>query len=300
MRNRHLRSITHFFRFSPVLLHLRLLPSWLRLLFVANGLLSLGLLGLLLLRQAQPAPSASAQPPASDLPTPLASTAVTLPQTQAGTRRQLTYEAWVNQLQQEARVIAAQSPERLTVLAGDSISLWFPKELLPIERTWLNQGISGETSGGLLKRLDAFADTDPETIFVMIGINDLLRGISEQTVLDNQRQIIRDLAATHPDAQIVVQSILPHAEESTWEGRDRLLTLPNQQIRDLNRQLETIAREEGAYFLDLYPLFANAAGDLRPELSTDGLHLNAQGYQTWSIALQVFSREVLEPKQDDE
>ncbi|MBF2074870.1 MAG: hypothetical protein IGS50_14070 [Synechococcales cyanobacterium C42_A2020_086] len=300
MRNRHLRSITHFFRFSPVLLHLRLLPSWLRLLFVANGLLSLGLLGLLLLRQAQPAPSASAHPPASDLPTPLASTAVTLPQTQAGTRRQLTYEAWVNQLQQEARVIAAQSPERLTVLAGDSISLWFPKELLPIERTWLNQGISGETSGGLLKRLDAFADTDPETIFVMIGINDLLRGISEQTVLDNQRQIIRDLAATHPDAQIVVQSILPHAEESTWEGRDRLLTLPNQQIRDLNRQLETIAREEGAYFLDLYPLFANAAGDLRPELSTDGLHLNAQGYQTWSIALQVFSREVLEPKQDDE
>lgn len=300
MRNRHLRSVTHFFRFSPALLHLRLLPSWLRLLFVANGLLSLGLLGLLLLRQAQPAPSASARPSTPDLPTPLTSTAVTLPQTQAGTRRQLTYEAWVNQLQQEAKVIAEQSPERLTVLAGDSISLWFPEELLPLERTWLNQGISGETSGGLLKRLDAFADTDPETIFVMIGINDLLRGISEQMVLDNQRQIIRDLAAAHPDAQIVVQSILPHAAESTWEGRERLLTLPNQRIRDLNRRLETIAREEGAYFLDLYPLFANAAGDLRPELSTDGLHLNAQGYQTWSIALQVYSREVLEPSQDDE
>ncbi|HEY9663947.1 MAG TPA: GDSL-type esterase/lipase family protein, partial [Allocoleopsis sp.] len=82
---------------------------------------------------------------------------------------------------------------------------------------------------------------------------------------------------------------------ATWEGRDRLLNLPNQHIAELNRQLESIAREEGVYFLDLYSLFANAQGNLNMMYSTDGLHLNDQGYHVWSIALQVYSREVLEP-----
>lgn len=211
-----------------------------------------------------------------------------------GERRQLTYQQWLDQLQQEAKIAAEQSPERLTVLAGDSISLWFPNNLLPTERNWLNQGISGETSSGLLKRLHLFEQTQPETIFVMIGINDLLRGTSEQSILDNYQQIVQELDKAHPQAQIVLQSILPHAQDSNWEGRDRLLSISNRRIQDLNKQLEDIAREEGVYFLDLYPLFANLDGDLRPELSTDGLHLNALGYQTWSIALQVYSREVLE------
>jgi lysophospholipase L1-like esterase len=145
-----------------------------------------------------------------------------------------------------------------------------------------------------LKRLDLFAETKPETIFVMIGINDLLRGATDKTILENQRQIIEDLSKDHPQAQIVMQSILPHAAESKWEGRQRLLAISNQRIQDLNRQLETVARQEGAYFLDLYPLFANPNGDLRPELSTDGLHLSPLGYQTWSIALQVYGREVLD------
>jgi lysophospholipase L1-like esterase len=142
--------------------------------------------------------------------------------------------------------------------------------------------------------LNLFEQTQPETIFLMIGINDLLRGTSEQVLLDNQRQIIRQLDADHPQAQIVVQSILPHAEDSNWEGRERLLAIPNSRIQDFNNQLETLARQEGVYYLDLYPLFANPDGNLRPELSTDGLHLSPLGYQTWSIALQVYSREVLE------
>jgi lysophospholipase L1-like esterase len=95
----------------------------------------------------------------------------------------------------------------------------------------------------------------------------------------------------HPQAQIVVQSILPHsAEDATWEGRDRLLAIPNRRIRELNERLETIAESEGAIYLDLYPLFANSRGTLKIELSTDGLHLNAQGYLIWSNALQILDQ----------
>lgn len=126
-------------------------------------------------------------------------------------------------------------------------------------------------------------------IFVLLGINDLLRGWEDQAVLSNQLEMMRYLRQAHPQARVVVQSILPHAIENvTWEGRDRLLAIPNERIRELNWQLEAIAQQEGVDFLNLYVLFANLQGDLRRELSTDGLHLSNQGYEVWGTALQVY------------
>jgi lysophospholipase L1-like esterase len=297
MRDRYFRSATQFFKFSVPLLRLKLLPSWVLISLLTNAVL---LVTLLFSLSRQSVPTANASDVASE-PAARSSTSGqdTTPQaSKLGNRHQLTYEEWLEQLKQEAKIVAEQQPDRLTILAGDSISLWFPSNLLPTGRTWLNQGISGETSSGLLRRLDLFEQTRPETIFVMIGINDLLRGdISNQTIVANQRLIIQNLDKNHPEAQIVLQSILPHAKEPSWEGRDRLLGVSNQRIQELNQQLEDVARQEGVYFLDLYPLFANSAGDLRPELSTDGLHLSALGYQTWSIALQVYNREVLDLKE---
>jgi lysophospholipase L1-like esterase len=208
-----------------------------------------------------------------------------------GPRHKWSYQQWVTQLGREAEAAAANRPPKLSVLAGDSLSMWFPTKLLPPDRIWLNQGISGETSVGLLKRLQLFDRTLPETVFVMIGINDLLRGASDEGILNNQRQIIRDLRWAHPKAQVVVQSILPHSgEQSTWENRDRLLAIPNSRIRAINRRLKEIASAENVSYLDLQPLFADADGNLPTELSTDGLHLNERGYLVWRSALQMFSQ----------
>ena len=88
---------------------------------------------------------------------------------------QLSYQDWIGILGREAKAKASQQPQNLSIIAGDSLSRWFPDHLLPQERIWLNQGISGETSSGLLKRLSLFDQTQPGIIFVMIGVNDLLR-----------------------------------------------------------------------------------------------------------------------------
>lgn len=209
----------------------------------------------------------------------------------SGQRHKWTYQQWVTQLGREAEALAMNRPSKLTVLVGDSLSMWFPTKLLPIDRIWLNQGISGETSVGLLKRLQIFDRTQPDAVFVMIGINDLLKGASDEGILDNQRQIIRDLRWAHPKAQIVIQSILPHGgEQSTWENRDRLLAISNSRIREINQRLKEIAGTENALYLDLYPMFTDAEGNLQIELSTDGLHLNDRGYLVWRSALQLFSQ----------
>ncbi|MCC5620071.1 SGNH/GDSL hydrolase family protein [Nostoc sp. CHAB 5715] len=214
-----------------------------------------------------------------------------------GRRHQLTYQQWVDILIQEAKVAADQRPLHLSILVGDSLSLWFPPELLPEGKNWLNQGISGETSNGLLKRLKIFDRTQPEVIFVMIGINDLIWGMSDRVILNNQRQIINYLRKTHPTAQIVVQSILPHgAEETTWKGRDKLLAVTNSRIRELNQQLQSICNKKGVKYLDLYPLFTNKQGNLRREFTTDGLHLSPEGYIVWRSALQIYSDIELKPQ----
>ncbi|ARV61570.1 lipolytic protein G-D-S-L family [Nostocales cyanobacterium HT-58-2] len=191
-------------------------------------------------------------------------------------KTQLTYEDWKSLLAMEAKAMAqGQSNNALEILVGDSLSLWFPREKLPVGRLWLNQGISGDTSGGILKRLSVFSQTRPDVIYIMAGVNDLRKGMTDETILRNHRQIVRKLRQTHPKTTIFVQSILP----------TRLPTIPSNRIRHINYELALIARQEGAYYLNLYDWFTDFHGKLRQELTTDGLHLSAEGYEVWQSVL---------------
>lgn len=224
-----------------------------------------------------------------------------------GPRYQLTYQQWVSVLEREAALMADRHPDHLNILLGDSLSLWFPANLLPSDCTWLNQGISGETSYGVLKRIKLLDKTNPQTIFLMIGINDLIRGVRDETVLANQREIVRYLKTVHPTTKIVMQSILPHSGDrplkqvsvsspSNSNGQNqppnwvaRLPHLSNTLIRALNQRLAIVAREEGVEFLDLHPLFVDGQGNLQDRFTTDGLHLSLEGYQVWRSQLEKIS-----------
>ncbi|MEG4576442.1 SGNH/GDSL hydrolase family protein [Microcoleus sp. N3A4] len=290
------RSRTHKSLLGMEVSRSKSVPVWALLSLVTNGVLILTVAQLLRghnLTESSPASAAVTAESAEELiRQPATNSAKALLDVPVpGQRHKWTYQQWVTQLGREAEATAANRPPKLSVLAGDSLSMWFPTKLLPPDQIWLNQGISGETSVGLLKRLQLFDRTVPDTVFVMIGINDLLRGASDEGILDNQRQIIRDLRWAHPKAQVVVQSILPHSgEQATWENRDRLLAIPNSRIRAINRRLKEIASSENVLYLDLQPLFADADGNLSTELSTDGLHLNDRGYLVWRSALQLFGQ----------
>jgi lysophospholipase L1-like esterase len=192
-------------------------------------------------------------------------------------KQNLSYQDWKSLLAMEARAISqGQGTNRLSILVGDSLSLWFPKEKLPAGKLWLNQGISGDRSGGVLRRLTAFSTTRPEVIYLMVGINDLLQGASDQTILLNHRRIIRSLRQAHPKSQIIVQSILPI----------RRTQISNSRIRHINAQIAGIAKQEGANYLNIHNWFTDFEGNLRSELTTDGVHLSPEGYDVWRSALQ--------------
>lgn len=258
-------------------------PLWAFFSLVTNGLLMLAIV-LLILQQQRLTNIVGATNAATVSEPPVV-------KSDLGPRHQLNYQQWLDILNKEAQVAAQKPPQHLTILAGDSLSLWFPSDLLPENRSWLNQAISGETSEGLLKRVDLFDRTQPKEIFLMIGINDLIRGASDETILENQQQIINYLRRMHPKARIFVQSILPHGgEESTWERREKLLAIANDRIYHLNKQLQTIAKKQGVKYIDLYSLFSDQQGNMRREFTTDGLHLSPQGYMIWRTALQIYSQ----------
>jgi lysophospholipase L1-like esterase len=192
-------------------------------------------------------------------------------------KQKLSYEDWKDLLAMEARAISqGQGANRLSILVGDSLSMWFPKEKLPSGKLWLNQGISGDSSVGVFKRLAAFSATKPEVIYLMVGINDLLKGASDLSILHNQRLIIRRLRQTHPKSRIIVQSILPI----------RRTKIPNSRIRQINAQIALIAKQEGVNYLNIHHWFRDAQGNLLSELTTDGVHLSPEGYDVWRSALQ--------------
>ncbi len=195
----------------------------------------------------------------------------------AKTSESPTYPQWKLLLEQEAKAIAqGQGKNRLSVLVGDSLTMWFPQEELPSRSLWLNQGISGENSHQISKRLSAFSQTRPDAIYVMAGINDLRQGATDQVILNNLRQMMGHLRRDHPQAQVVIQSILP----------TRLATVSNDRIRYLNEQIAAIAEQEGANYLDLHSFFTDAQGNLNLDLTTDGLHLNRRGYEVWQFLIQ--------------
>ncbi|MEB3288628.1 MAG: GDSL-type esterase/lipase family protein [Leptolyngbya sp.] len=270
---------------ASALRRLEEVPLWVLLSLVLNGLLFITVLVLFrqIHRPAHGVLSTANAFAADGQPAPVAPPTL-------GDRRTLDYQQWVALLGAEATAAAQADLPRQTVLLGDSISLWFPAALLPGRRTWLNQAISGENSSGLLNRLPLLNQNDVESAFIMIGINDLIWGRSSTNLTHNLRAIIRYLQTQHPQAKIVVQSILPHGGPSaTWEGRDRLLELSPDHIVAINAEFKQIAAETGVEYLDLYPLFVNGEGFLRPDLTTDGLHLNANGYLVWRSALALYN-----------
>lgn len=152
-----------------------------------------------------------------------------------------------------------------------------------------NRGISGDTSEGILDRLEPVIAGHPSKIFLMIGTNDLSRGISVDTVVENIGKIIDRTAAESPSTLLYIQSILPvSAHFGMFAGH----TSKGAEIREANERLRALAAEKGVVFIDLSRSFADpATGDMNLSYTNDGLHLKGQGYILWRDMVKPFVKE---------
>jgi len=142
----------------------------------------------------------------------------------------------------------------------------------------LNFGISGETSAGVINRLPEIVRHRPAKIFLMIGINDLARNISVDSIFFNTSLIIKYLKENSPGTEIFVQSVLPVNDIfKTFTAH----TSKRYSIEKLNLKLSDSAEFLGYQFLNLYPSFVGEKGRLNSDFTNDGLHLTGAGYILW-------------------
>lgn len=126
----------------------------------------------------------------------------------------------------------------------------------------VNAGVSGETTSGLLQRLDWLMRGNLDVIVVESGANDGLRGTPVATVRENLRTILARIKMAHPSARIIlVQMEAP----------------PNmgpQYTRAFHQMYADIARESGA---TLMPFLLNGVAGNRNLNQADGIHPNQRG-----------------------
>lgn len=135
----------------------------------------------------------------------------------------------------------------------------------------VNAGLSGETSAGLLRRLDWIMQGSPDIVVVETGANDGLRGLPVEQLAENLGEILGRLRSEHPGVAVaVVQMEAPPNMGADYTAAFRA----------------TYGRAVAEHGYLLLPfLLQDIAG--RAELNQgDGIHPTAEGH--WMIARSVW------------
>ena len=132
----------------------------------------------------------------------------------------------------------------------------------------------GET--GKVPLLDAVADVPCGKVYVMLGVNEL--GWNKVETFTNQyAKVIDRLREDHPDAEVVIQSILPVSARQDAKGT----YVNNQRIRTFNEAIVALAEEKDCAYVNVAEAVTGEDGCLRSELTSDGVHLNTAGCRIW-------------------
>ncbi len=142
-----------------------------------------------------------------------------------------------------------------------------------------NRGISGDVCMGVYDRLDAVVNGAPAKIFLLIGINDVDRGASADTIVERIGMIVDKIRKDSPSTKIYLQSVLPVSDHyKMFNGH----TSRWQVVPEINKGLVRLAADRGVKYIDLYSHFIdNTTGKMNIEYTNDGLHLLGKGYKKW-------------------
>jgi lysophospholipase L1-like esterase len=172
------------------------------------------------------------------------------------------------------------------VLLGSSHLEWFDAPRMLPGRRFVNRGIAsdrlGLTERGILHRLDSSVfDCQPAFIVFENGANDLgelwRNGTPPmEASIACYEHVVATIRTRLPAVPMLIVNVLPTT------GRCAGL---NPFVREFNPHVARIAAQHGCTHMDFCSVVVSAAGELRAELTEDGLHLNECGYTLFADRL---------------
>ena len=169
--------------------------------------------------------------------------------------------------------------EDRVVFFGDQITEYWgkdKKDFFPGE-PWLNRGVAGQTTDQMLVRFrQDVISLQPKAVVILGGINDVagLHGPStEEMVMDNITSMT-ELARAN-GIRVALASLTPVCDCFTSSASRRRW---QERISEVNELIEKYARRSDAVYLDYFSAMADH-GDMKKELTKDGVVPNESGYQ---------------------
>ncbi len=142
-----------------------------------------------------------------------------------------------------------------------------------------NSGVGGNTVRDVINRLDAVYELKPDVVVLMVGINNKPNPQNIPQIIDDYRQLLIRLRSFHPELNLYVHSVLP-VNFSIYGTSPSHVRIDNRDVQMLNRKLRALVAEFKGHFIDLHSYFLED-GELSPQYTQDGIHLNRAGYVLW-------------------
>jgi lysophospholipase L1-like esterase len=117
----------------------------------------------------------------------------------------------------------------------------------------------------------------------MAGINDITAGRDITEIILNFEKIIEVTQVASPQTQLYIQSVLPVNDTSLAYNE---LKGKNPTIVQLNSQLKKLCEEKNIPYIDIASLLSDEKGQLKANLTKDGIHLQPEAYIIWTDYLK--------------
>jgi len=145
-----------------------------------------------------------------------------------------------------------------------------------IDFSFVNLGVSGDTTRGMLGRLEAeVAPRGPDYVVVWGGINDLLGGREPALVMEDLKKIYANAR------ELGIEPIACTVASVASPGPVVL------RIVELNGLIREHCEENRIRLVDLFEALSDGSGLLLGEFSSDGVHLSAGG--NMRVASAIYS-----------
>lgn len=168
--------------------------------------------------------------------------------------------------------------EERVVFLGDQITEFGSRGNASFfSKSWLNRGISGQTTDQMLIRFrQDVIDLHPKAVVILAGVNDIagLHGpATEEMILDNLKSMA-ELARAN-EIRVVLASLTPVCDCFTkGTARQRW----QERINEVNELIQKYCARSGAVYLNYFAAMSDD-DNLKKELTSDGVLPNEAGYR---------------------
>ena len=168
---------------------------------------------------------------------------------------------------------------------GDSLTAQGDWNTLLDSPCVVNAGVPGNITQDVFFRLDSVLEGRYEKIFLMIGVNDLLRGREVPSILEDYEKIVNRIREVLPQTTLFLESVLPTDNTLSKIGK-----IDPENIIALNKGIQEFSDEKHVFFLDIYPVFYDKKSSIYARYTTDGVHLSQSGYLIWKDVVSPYLR----------